>query len=460
MKIHNYRAGHLRHLLRIRDRMRIAVTLLLIIAAPSIITACKSKAAAEKEGEATPEVSVRVAKVEHQPIKAQASAPGTVFPREQATVSANISAQINKMALLKNKMVRAGEVIATLNSRDLQAQRSEAAAALQEAEVNLRAVRTGSIPQTRAQDEKAINDARANVANARALYERRKRLFDQGGIAQKEVEAAQLALTLAENELKTAESAARLHTTATNPNDLALATTRVNQAQQRLAAIDTQLSYATIRAPISGVVTDQFQFEGEYAAAGGKLVTIADISEVIVKAQFADNIVEKLEVGDEAIVQPQDLPGEQIEGAVSLISRSSDPQNRTVEIWVKLKNEGNKLRANSAAQVTVTTQKENDALVVPKSAVTLEASNGDEGTVMVVEEAIVNNETQMTAHETKVQVGIRTPELMQITSGLQGGETVVIEGNYALPDGAKVIISTEEEEEKDSGAEEKKGEEK
>ena len=120
------------------------------------------------------------------------------FPREQATVSANISAQINKMALLKNKVVRAGEVIATLNSRDLLAQRSEAAAALQEAEVNLRAVRTGSIPQTRAQDEKAINDARANAANARALYERRKRLFDQGGIAQKEVESAQLALTLAE----------------------------------------------------------------------------------------------------------------------------------------------------------------------------------------------------------------------------------------------------------------------
>ena len=44
------------------------------------------------------------------------------------------------------------------------------------------------------------------------------------------------------------------------------------------------------------------------------------------------------------------------------------------------------------------------------------------------------------AHETKVTVGIRTADKIEITAGLQGGETVVIEGNYALPDGAKVEV--------------------
>ena len=110
------------------------------------------------------------------------------------------------------------------------------------------------------------------------------------------------------------------------------------------------------------------------------------------------------------------------------------------------------MRANSAARVVVTTQVENDALVVPKSAVTLEASNGDEGTVMVVGD-------DEKAHETKVTVGIRTPELMQITAGLKGGETVVIEGNYALPDNTKVAINKGEEEEKEGDSEEKKGDE-
>jgi hypothetical protein len=99
-----------------------------------------------------------------------------------------------------------------------------------------------------------------------------------------------------------------------------------------------------------------------------------------------------------------------------------------------LGNGAGRLRANGAAQVVVATNQTGDAIVVPASAVTLDATNADTGTVMIVDAANV-------AHETKVSVGIRTPQTMQITSGLQGGETVVIAGNYALPDGTKVEIS-------------------
>jgi hypothetical protein len=70
--------------------------------------------------------------------------------------------------------------------------------------------------------------------------------------------------------------------------------------------------------------------------------------------------------------------------------------------------------------------------------VTLEASNADEGTVMVVDAKNI-------AHETKVTVGIRTVDRIEIVEGLQGGETVVIEGNFALPDGTKVEIAKGEE---------------
>src|SRR5712692_7110035 len=92
------------------------------------------------EEKTTPVVSVRVAKAEKQTIAAQVSAVGTIFPREQATVGAKISAQIKQMALLKNKVVKAGDVIAVLESRDLQAQRAEAVAALNEALANQRSV--------------------------------------------------------------------------------------------------------------------------------------------------------------------------------------------------------------------------------------------------------------------------------------------------------------------------------
>ncbi|HEX8887871.1 MAG TPA: efflux RND transporter periplasmic adaptor subunit [Pyrinomonadaceae bacterium] len=395
-------------------------------------------------------VSVRVGRAEKQTIATQVSALGTITPRDSAQVSAKISAQIKQMPVLKNRVVHAGDVIAVLESRDLQAQRNEAAAALAEARANAQSVETGAIPQNNAQDQKALRDARAAAANARAVYERRQALYAQGGISKKDLEASQLDMTKAEDDLRLAEQTIALRTTALNPNDRAQAQARVNEAAQHLGTLDAQLSYATIRAPITGVVTDQALYEGSFVSSGTTLVTIADISEVIVKAPFSDTVASQLKVGDSATVSPTDMPGEPMTGQVTLISRAVDPANRTVEVWVTLGNGAGKLRANGAAQVTVAANSKTNAVVVPASAVTLDATNADEGTVMVVD-------AENVAHETKVTVGIRTNDKMEITEGLQGGETVVIEGNYALPDGTKVEASESDEEKKGDTGDEKKG---
>ena len=153
----------------------------------------------------------------------------------------------------------------------------------------------------------------------------------------------------------------------------------------------------------------------------------------------------QLKTGDPAAVIPTDTSAEEMKGQITLLGRSSDPANRTVEVWVTLGNSDGHLRANGAAQVTVFANSKDDAIVVPVSAVTLEASNATEGTVMIVD-------AQNVAHETKVTVGNRTTDKIEIVEGLKGGETVVIEGNYSLPDGTKVEVATEEEEK-----EEKKG---
>jgi len=396
------------------------------------------KSRAETEAEVTPVVSVQVAKAEKGNIAAQVVAVGTIWPREKADVSAKISAQIRTMTLLKNKVVRAGEVIAVLESRDLQAQRAEAVAALNQARAEERSMVTGTIPKTNAEDQRALNDARAKVNNARALYERRRVLYEKGGISKKDLEQTQLDLTTAEDELRLMEQTVALRNRSLNPNDRALAAAKTGQAQQRVATLDAQLSYATIRSPITGIVIDQFQYQGEFASAGGKLVTIADTSTVIVKAPFSDTVANELKVGDTVDVIPTDTSAEEMKGQVTLLSRSTDPTNRTVEVWVTLSNGAGRLRANGAAQVTVHANSKTDATIVPVSAVTLEASNADEGTVMVVD-------AQNVAHERKVTVGIRTADKIEIVEGLQEGETVVIEGNFGLPDGTKVEVAKEEE---------------
>jgi len=422
-------------IVRQRNIVLIAGSILVVLLLVVLIVWRLKRSSSEAETEVTPTVSVKVVKAEKGEIANPISAVGTIWPREKADVGAKISAQIRKMALLKNKVVRAGEVIAVLESRDLEAQRAEAVAALNEARANERSLITGTIPKTNAEDQKALLDARAKVNNARATYERRRTLYEKGGISKKDLEASQLDLTTAEDELRLQEQTVTLRTSSLNPNDRALAAARTAQAQQRVATLDAQLSYATIRSPITGIVTDQYQYEGEFASAGGKLVTIADTSTVIVKAPFADTAVAELKTGDTVTVVPTDSSAEEMHGQVTLLGRSSDPTNRTVEVWVTLGNEDGKLRANGAAQVTVLANAKNDAIVVPATAVTLETSNANEGTVMVVG-------TDNVAHETKVTTGIRTADKIEIVEGLKGGETVVVQGNYALPDGTKVEPQT------------------
>ncbi|HMJ09379.1 MAG TPA: efflux RND transporter periplasmic adaptor subunit [Pyrinomonadaceae bacterium] len=411
-----------------------AVVLLLLLIAVYFLWH-RTPAADEAKEEVV--VSVKVAKAERDFIANDVSAVGTVNPAERADVAASISAQIRQMGMLKNQMVHQGDVIAILSSEDLAAQRAEARAAVEEARLNLQTVQKVTIPQAVAQSAKEINDAKAAVDNTRATLERRRVLYEKGGISLKELEASQLAYTNAQAAYRLALSNAQINRTGVNPNSQSIAAAKIKQAEDRLANIEVQLSRGTVRAPITGIVTDQFQYQGEFAAQGGKLVTIADIGTVIVKAPFADNVVHDLKIGDTVTVYPMEAPDEKMTGAVTLISRSSDPQNRTVEVWARFGNPRGLLPANGAVQFVVASQPVQDAVIVPSSAVVLDASNSEEGTVIVVGE-------DMIAHETKVKIGIRQADKTQITEGLEGGETVVIEGNYSLPDGTKVEIAKDE----------------
>jgi len=424
----------------------VAAAILTVLVILSLAIILLNRRAATEEPNEDVVVSVKVEKAEKDSIAKEVSTVGTVVPVERADVAASISAQITQMGLLKNKLVKEGDPIAVLSSEDLIAQRNEAAAAVDEAKLNLQTVQKVQIPQASAQTAKDLNDAKALVDNTKATYDRRRVLYEKGGISLKEVEASELAYTNAVDAYRLALSQSQINKTGVNPNSQSIAVAKIRQAQDRLANIDVQVQRGTVRAPISGIITDQYQYDGEFAQQGAKLVTVADISTVIVKAQFADNVVHDLKVGDAVTVYPLEAPDEKLTGSVTLISRSSDPQNRTVEVWAKFGNPRGLLPANGAVQFVVESQPVEDAVVVPKSAVVLDATNADEGTVMVVGD-------DMVAHETKVKIGITQDDKTQILEGLTGGETVVTEGNYSLPDGTKVEIAKEEEEKPEGGGE-------
>jgi membrane fusion protein (multidrug efflux system) len=358
----------------------------------------------------------------------------SLVPQTEATISPKVSAQIARMALLTNRMVSAGDVIAVLESRDVAAQRNEAAAAVVEAQASMHSTAQGAVPLTNAQDRKAIRDAQAALDNARAIYDRRLTLYAEGGIARKDLEASQLDLVRAQDDLALANANTTLHRGVTNPGDIRAADARAAQARHRLDTLDAQVGYTVIRAPFRGVITQQFQYQGDFAVPGGKLVTIADPSNLIAKMQIAEHTAAQIKAGDAVRILPDDLPGQTFPGTVSLVGRGADAQSRSVEVWVRVPNARGLLRPNGVARVIIDAQPTANAIVVPDSAVTLDATNGNSGTVMVVDAKSI-------AHEVHVTSGIRSAGRVQITSGLTGGETIVTQGNYGLPDGTQVAIA-------------------
>lgn len=234
-----------------------------------------------------------------------------------------------------------------------------------------------------------------------------------------------------------AEAAAALHHGGPGGRNVSVAQTKIAQAQSHLQTVDAQLGYSVIRAPFDGVVTEQWQKQGDLAAPGQKLVTVADTSSLIARVEVAEETAARVKVGDAVKVLPDELHGEALNGTVNLVGRGADPQSRSVEVWVMVPNPGGRLRANGVGQVVIASQLVADAIVVPAAAVTLDATNGSTGTVMVVDEKSI-------AHEVHVTTGIRSGGRVQILSGLRGGETVVTEGNYGLPDGTKVSVAKPE----------------
>lgn len=381
--------------------------------------------------EKQPVVEVQATTVARKNIQQVISAEAELYARSIATIVPKISAPVVKFYANRGSHVRKGQLIAQLENKDLTAAADQAKGAYEQAQATYAASTPEGVPQQLQQAQLDVSATKQAADAERAVYESRKKLYQQGAISRNLLNDAEVASTKAENDYQLA--LARLKGLQADGQDQAmkLAQGQLATAKGQYEAALANLQYSEIRSPIDGVVTDRPLYEGQMAAAGQPLFTIMDLSSIVARAYIPPQQAAMLKVGDSASI----LPGngaEPIPGKVSVVSPALDPNSTTVQVWVEAPNPGERIKPGLTVQVSMVAQNVKDALVVPSAAV-LTAEDGSTN-VMVIG-------SDNHAHQTAVKTGIHSGDDVQILSGLQAGQKVVTTGAYGLPDGVEVRVA-------------------
>ena len=405
-----------------------------------VLGACTSatKEDAKKEGaESEAAVPVEVAKAVRAPIHRVIPADAILFPLSQANVMPKVSAPVRQFNVNRGDHVREGQLLATLENRDLEASAEESKNLYQQAQATYQTITAATMPEDLTKAEADVRAADQALEAARKVYENRVALVKEGALAQKLADDAKVAMVQAQSQAETARRHLRSLQTVGRTEQVKAAQAQMDAAKAHYQSAMAQLSYTEIRSPISGVVADRPVYPGEMAAANSALVSIVDISQVVARANVPVKEAATIRVGKTATISG---PGGETKGKVTVISPAVDPNTTTVEVWVQAPNPGERLKPGITVHVSIDAEEIRDAIVVPVAALLSHDEGGNK--VMVVG-------ADSLAHERKVEVGVRTSDTAQILSGVQEGDQVITSGGLGLDDKARVIVEKAGEKEKD-----------
>ena len=192
------------------------------------------------------------------------------------------------------------------------------------------------------------------------------------------------------------------------------------------AEAKTMLDYTLIVAPFDGVITRKLADVGDLAAPGKPLLQMENPDTLRLEAEVPEALIGNVKLGDKLSVRIAAVANE-IEGAVAEMSPTADPNSRTYLVKLDLLG-ATGLRSGQFGRVSVPVG-EASAIRVPAAAVIL---RGQMELVFVV----VSGHAQLRI----VKTGNRVGEEVEVVSGLDSGEQVVIDGAAALTDGQPLIV--------------------
>ena len=393
-----------------------------------LILACGCGGAKKKEDTEDAATPVQVAVAKRQTITRAVTAEAILYPLTQSAITPKISAPVRRFLVNRGDHVHAGQLLAELESGDLASAVNENRALYDQAQAQFETVSKSTIPDDVTKSRTDVDTARQGLDAAKKLYDNRVALVREGALAQKLADDAKVALVQAQSQFDVAQRHLESLQTAGRAGQIKAAQSAVDAAKARLASAQVQVTYSEIRSPIDGIVSDRPLNAGEMASSGSPIITVVNSAEIVARTNVAVRDAQFVHAGDTATIA---APDGALTGKVTVVSPSVDPSSTTIEVWIRARNPGEKLKPGVTSQVTIQSSSINDAIVIPAAALLSSDEGGAE--VMVVGGDSI-------AHEQKVETGVRQGDEVQVTNGLKGGERVVTTGGLGLADKAKVEV--------------------
>jgi multidrug efflux pump subunit AcrA (membrane-fusion protein) len=401
---------------------------------------CTKKEEAEVEAPAP----VQVTGVTQEPIRRIVAGDGMLFAQDQTGVMPNISKPVVKFYVNRGDHVKQGQLLARLESRDLEAAVANAKAQVSQAALNVHTTSLATVPESLIKAQADVDSDQEQLDAAKKLLDSQQKLLEQGALAGRRVDEARVAYVSAKAQLAGAQEHLRALNSVSKEDQISTAQAQLEGARAQEASAEAQLSYAQIPSPRSGVIADRPIYEGEMAVPGTPLLTIMDISRVVARINIPQNQGGSVKVGQPAEVIPAD-GGDTVPGKVVVVSPATDANSTTLQVWVQADNPGERLKPGASVHVKIITELVKNATTVPAAAIL----PGEEGG-----EAVLVIDAQSVAHRRAVKLGIREGGKIQILNGCRPGEEVVVVGGLGVDDKAKVkkVDTTVEESDDDSNA--------
>jgi len=386
-----------------------ALIVLLIAAVLGITVAAKGNSAKLEPSQ--------LAKVEKGDIARSVVATGKVQPITKVEVKSKASGIVTRLDVDINEHVQQGQVLAQLDQAEIIAQVNAQKAQLAAAESNARAA-DAAIKYDR------VNAEAPDLPMYEHTYKRNLEMSKDGVVSQQALDDAQQKYLAAAN---TRDKAVAQITV--DVSKLQQAQAQVQQAQSSLSQLEEQLSYTTIVSPMDGVVLSRDVELGDAVSSilvmgstATLVMTIGDTSQVYVQGKVDESDIGKVYLGQPARIKVESFKDKTFQGKVTKIAPLGVEKDNvtTFEVRVSIDNPGGELKANMTANAEILLEEHKGVLTVPEQAVIYDKDRN-------ASVEVPDSKEKKGRRKVPVKVGISNGTRTEILSGLNTGDTVILQ---------------------------------